>query len=126
MNAIAAKIPHKWREVITVSVVVVADGLYCAEQVGSALGLSDGELQGIDMQNKAENLIECFRDLIVKWRSKADDDHPYRLSTILAALQSTQVEEKEVAKDYHHTLQKVHKLNGEHIEGNYPCTQVRD
>lgn len=57
--------------------------------------------------------LECWREVIAKWRNKADDSHKYCLATMFSALTSLTVGENEVAKDYYKTLQEVHKLNCE-------------
>ena len=64
--------------------------------------------------------LECWREVITKWRNKADDNHKYCLATILSALNSRVVDAKEVAKGYQKALQEVHKLNCKY----FYCTKV--
>ena len=78
MNEVAAVIPGSWMV------------------VGQQLGLEQGILEGIALNNPG-NSNHCYSAVFTRWRNRSSTSHPYTWSTILQALESKAVEQNELA-----------------------------
>ena len=87
MEAVASKIPAKWR------------------RVGVSLGISMDDLNGID-QHRRGDPIECFSDVFTYWQKQSTPQTPVNWDTIVTVLRSSYVGENNLS----HTIKKEKKL----------------
>ena len=85
MEAVASKIPAKWR------------------RVGTSLGISMGVLDGIDKHRRGDPL-ECFGNVFTCWQQQSTPQSPANWATIVTVLRSNYVGEEELSDTIQNTF----------------------
>ena len=85
MEAVASKIPSKWK------------------RVGVSLGMDQSQLDGINMRRLADSL-ECFSDVFTYWQQQSTPQSPTNWATLVAVLRSNYVGEEVLSDTIQNTF----------------------
>ena len=88
MEAVASKIPSKWK------------------RVGVSLGMDQSQLDGINMHRLADPL-ECFSDVFTYWQQQSTPQSPANWATLVTVLRSNYVGEEELSDTIQNTFKCV-------------------
>ena len=85
LEAVASKIPAKWRK------------------VGLSLGISSSILDGIEKHRRGD-CLECFSDVFTCWQQQSTPRSPANWTSLVAVLRSNSVGEEELSDTIQNTF----------------------